>query len=426
VKAHLANGANIRPGYTPVRVQGVEVGQVTKVERAPDRGVIVTMKVLDGKGVTVHQDASAELRWRTLLGRNDYMDLEPGSASAPKLGDSIIPVNHTSTQTELDDVIEPLNAEGRQGFKTILNEFNKGFGKPADVGKTIEAVDPSLRQVAPGLRRLRGTNEGDLTNLVRSTSRMMGALSRNELALGRLVTSGRVALGVTAAHAADIGGMLDEAPGAMRETRQTMTRLRGTLDVLDPLAKDLRPGARTLAPAAARARTTLRTLIPLLRDARPTLRDLSPSVRDLRTASIAGTPVLRDFMPTLQRVNKSFLPWLKDRNPENKLKNYELVGPALASGSTATSWGDANGVLANFEAGFGESAITTALPCRTFLTNPDVPVQDKIACELVTRAYVSLITGVPPDSPRLVKESKPLVSMKVLKPLLTPKPGGRR
>jgi ABC-type transporter Mla subunit MlaD len=253
---------------------------------------------------------------------------------------------------------------------------------------------------------------------------MMGALSRNEVALGRLVTRGRVALGVTAARAADIGGMLQQAPGAMRETRATMARLRSTLDELDPLASALRPGARKLAPAAARARTTLRTLVPLLGDARATLRDLAPSVTDLRVASTAGAPVLRDFIPVLDRVSATFLPWLNAPNAENKLKNYQLVGPALASGSTATSWGDVNGVTANFEAGAGESLVSGAAPCKTWLTDPTVPAEKKIACELLTRSFASLITGVPPSSPRLMKGSS--VPMSKLKPLLTVKPRSRR
>jgi virulence factor Mce-like protein len=425
VKVEMANGANIRPGYTPVRVSGVEVGQVSSIERAPThRGVLVTLHIEDGTGVEMKRDASAQLRWRTLLGRNDYIDLQPGSKSAPALGDRVVPQSRTSGQVELDEVLEPLNDNGRQALKTMLGEFNRGFGDPGQVGDTIKAVDPSLRQLAPGMRRLRGTQAGDLTNLVRSTSRMMGALSHDELALGRVVTSGRVALGVTAARRADLAGMLQEAPGAMRETRTTMVRLRSTLDLLDPLATKLRPGARTLEPAAIHARTTLRTLVPLLRDAKGTLHDLKPAVVDLRRASVAGAPVLSGFGPTLDRVSSKFLPWLNDRNPENKLKNYELVGPALASGSTATSWGDANGVVANFEAGVGESVISSVLPCRTFLTDPTVSAQDKIACELLTRAYASLLTGVAPDSPRLMPGST--VKMKILKPLLTPKRGGGR
>ena len=55
---------------------------------------------------------------------------------------------------------------------------------------------------------------------------------------------------------------------------------------------------------------------------------------------------------------------------------------------------------------------------------PTVSAQDKIACELLTRAYASLLTGIRPDSQRLWHSST--VPMRTLKPLLTPKQGARR
>ena len=62
-----------------MRVSGVEVGQVSSVEPAPSHhGVVVTLNIEDNTGVVVKSDATAQLRWRTLLGRNDYIDLQPG------------------------------------------------------------------------------------------------------------------------------------------------------------------------------------------------------------------------------------------------------------------------------------------------------------------------------------------------------------
>ena len=133
VKAHMASGANIRPGYTPVRVSGVEVGQVTKLERHDDRGVIVTMKVEDGKGVDLRQDASAHLRWRTLLGRNDYIDLIPGSKSAPELGDNTIPLR----QDERAD-------RARRGARGVRRR------RPHRAQDDLRRVQRRLRRSRPG------------------------------------------------------------------------------------------------------------------------------------------------------------------------------------------------------------------------------------------------------------------------------------
>ena len=67
-----------------MRIAGVEVGKVTKVERA-DKGsdaVMVTMTV--GKaGRPIHDDARAKIRPRIFLEGNFFVDLEPGTPGAP-------------------------------------------------------------------------------------------------------------------------------------------------------------------------------------------------------------------------------------------------------------------------------------------------------------------------------------------------------
>src|SRR3954447_7548953 len=205
VTADLGYGANIRPGYTPVRVHGVDVGQVTSVKRPPSgRGVRVKLLVLDGKGVKLHQDASLSLRWRTLLGRNMYVDLDPGSPSAPALPGNFIPRSRTSDQVELDTALEPLDSSGRRAFQTMINEFDRGFSDPQAFAGTLDAAAPALRNAARGLKPLTGTQPDDLHDLVSSTSRALGALARNEQALGGVLDNGRLALGATAARRADV------------------------------------------------------------------------------------------------------------------------------------------------------------------------------------------------------------------------------
>jgi virulence factor Mce-like protein len=397
VKAQLAYAADVRPGYTPVRVLGVDVGQVTDVQRGPSgRGVELTMNIEDGKGVHMRKDASLSLRWRTLLGRNMYVDLTPGSSSAPALGDQVIPQSRTDSQVELDQALEPLNATGRKALGTMINQFAAGFSDPAAVRGTVHNFGPAMDNLAAGLPGLRGTRPGvDLPVLISSTNRAMGALARDESALGGMIDNGAVALGVTAAHSIDLGSTFDQAPGALQQTRATMSRLVQTLDVLDPIAKRLEPGARKLAPAAAAAQTALGSATPLLADARPTLAALRPSVSALSRAATAGVPVITGFTPMLDRIQTSFIPFLNKSDAETKLKNYQSVGPAVAGVSSAISWGDQFGTLADFEAGFGESTIASS-PCATFLSDPSVPLQKKVDCEALAQILTSILSGKQP------------------------------
>ncbi|WP_320671809.1 MlaD family protein [Patulibacter defluvii] len=419
VTADVASGANVRPGYTPVRVQGVDVGQVTGVERAPSgRGVRISFRVDDGKGVAVKQDATVALRWRTLLGRNLYVDLQPGSRSAPDLGGRTIALNRTTVQNELDEAIEPLDDDGRQALKTVVREFDRGFADGTGYRQTTKSLGPAMRALGSGLRALRGTEPGDLQQLVRETSATAGAVARSEVNLAGMITNGRLALGVTAARQADLRGLLSAAPGALAETRATMARLRTTLDVLDPLAEQLRPGARKLAGSAQQARRLLVAATPLLRDAEPTVRDLRPAVQDLTRLTGSGNDFIGAITPTLDRLIHPILPWARQKNVEADRPNYQLIGPTLSNVGGATSYGDRLGAVANFEAGVGES-VEGLSPCKTWITNSYIPADQKVQCELLVRVLTGVMTGTPLDQ---VQVKGGAVSQATTRSLLKDKP----
>ena len=89
LKATFSNGVNISTN-SPVRIAGVEVGRVVGVERDGE-ATTVTFTV-EGKGRPIHDDAFAAIRPRIFLEGNFFVDLSPGSPSAPELAsDGTIP-----------------------------------------------------------------------------------------------------------------------------------------------------------------------------------------------------------------------------------------------------------------------------------------------------------------------------------------------
>jgi len=290
-------------------------------------------------------------------------------------------------QTEADQVLAAVNPPSRAGIRTMMKEFEKGFAGAA-AGRAIDALAPTMRNIAPGVGALRGTDPGDLTGVVRTASRFMGGLAKSELDLGQVVNAADTTLGVTAARRADLGRILHEAPSTLSETSTTMARLRTTLGRLDPVVDALRPGARKLYGAAVALRPALRELRPALADARPLLRDLGPSLQRLGAASVAGVPLLEQLDPALRRLNGQIIPGLDKRDAETRLKLYEAIGPVFATVGASSALWDAYGHTQRFNAVAGGERSIGTLPCQTNY------VQGKVDCSDVQKVLGGLL-GLP-------------------------------
>src|SRR3954470_2621612 len=88
VKAEFATSNNLRPNSF-VRIAGVNVGKVTKVEthKVPGRTqpVAVATLRLDKRALPLHRDARLRIRPRIFLEGNFFVDVEPGSPGSPLL-----------------------------------------------------------------------------------------------------------------------------------------------------------------------------------------------------------------------------------------------------------------------------------------------------------------------------------------------------
>src|SRR5687767_12690515 len=102
----VVRSANEMKARSPVRVAGVEVGKVTKVEPiAKDDDSIVpghedesyakiTMRIDDEEALPIKEDAELKIRSRIFLEGNYFVELRPGSPSAEELeSGSTLPPN---------------------------------------------------------------------------------------------------------------------------------------------------------------------------------------------------------------------------------------------------------------------------------------------------------------------------------------------
>ena len=136
-----------------MRIAGVDVGRVISTERDGD-ATTVTFTV-EGKGRPIHDDAFAAIRPRIFLEGNFFIDLSPGSPSAPELdSDDTIPVSHTSTWVQIDEVLTALQAPVRADLSHLLESYGTALThKPTAAEDATQLPEVQGKTGAEGAQR---------------------------------------------------------------------------------------------------------------------------------------------------------------------------------------------------------------------------------------------------------------------------------
>ena len=230
VTATFENAATLRAS-SPVRIAGVNVGEVTGLEREGDASK-VTFTVSD-EGLPIREDATVKIRPRLFLEGNFFLDLRPGSPSAGELPDGgSIPITNTSVAVQFDEILTALQQPERRSLQELLDGFGTGLNRlptaaeDADQDPDVrgesaaQAINDSFtygrragRGTAQVTQALQGTEQGDLSQLVRSQRRVFRGLARSQTQLRDLITN----FNVTAGAFADPGAGRAGAGRAQRD-----------------------------------------------------------------------------------------------------------------------------------------------------------------------------------------------------------------
>jgi phospholipid/cholesterol/gamma-HCH transport system substrate-binding protein len=269
VKAVFQNAANVR-AKSPVRIAGVNVGEVKDVKRVGEDDAEVTFTV-DEDGLPLHEDAQVSIRPRIFLEGNFFLDVRPGSPSAPELEDEgTIPVTQTSTAVQLDQILTTLQAPDRENLRKLLQGYGTALnheptaaedkGQDPDIqGETAgQAINDSFKYGAAAGRdsaivntALLGLEDDDLSQLISSQGRVFSALLNREEQLQGLITNFNVTAGAFASEAENLSQTVRLLAPTLE---RAVPSLRATNDVFPYLrrfARDIEPGIRELPATIA-------------------------------------------------------------------------------------------------------------------------------------------------------------------------------
>lgn len=222
VQAEFVDASGVVP-ENQVRVAGIKVGTVTKVELAGDR-VLISMDIENG--TEIPDDAGAEIKLATLLGTK-FIQLD-ARGGAPYLEDGdLIPLERTDVPYEIyraanegTDVLEELDGPA---LNALIQELTTLTAEVQDeVGVALEG----LTELGSGLN----DRTEDFGKLVSGAEELTGFLSEEGTQLTRLIDSSNAVLGTLASQREEIQSLLEGVKQMSGELGDLVKDHRSELD----------------------------------------------------------------------------------------------------------------------------------------------------------------------------------------------------
>ncbi len=394
VQAVFTTAQNINTD-SPVRVAGVEVGKVTKVEPldagdeeltagteedaasettggdpvSGQQAALVTMEITDS-GRPIKTDATAQLRPRLFLEGNLFVDMKTGSPGAPEAPDGyVLPIDQTSVSVQLDEILTTLQSDVRTDLQVFLEEFGAALvdhGGAEGFQEIYETSPAAFKYTSQVNEAFLGTEPHDLSGVIRNFDKVARALVQNEEQLKDLVTNFRIFAGSFAAEDDALEQAIVELPGVIDSGNTAFANLNEAFPPLRAFAVEALPGVRS-TPETLDVATPFIHQVRLLvskQELRGLVAELRPTIPRLAKLSKRTIPFLEQSRLLASCFNQVVIPWSLDTveggagyphaavGPVYKETGYGLVGIAGESRS-----GDANGQYIRVQGGGGLNTV---------------------------------------------------------------------
>jgi phospholipid/cholesterol/gamma-HCH transport system substrate-binding protein len=384
IKATFESANSIRAN-SPVRIAGVNVGKVQRIEpQEGGTGAVVTL-LIKKEGLPVHEDAQAKIRPRIFLEGNFFVDLNPGTPQAEVLesGDSI-KVTQTSTPVQLDQVLTSLQEDTREDLKDTLDGLAQGLSSepsagddaandPTTRGETgAESLNDALKDAGAASRSAAVFNEAllglepeaDQGRLIKGLADVSAALVRDEPALKGLISNLNTTMAALASEEGNLSASIRQLGPTLEQANTTLAALNDSFPATRAFARDILPGVRESAE-------TIEASFPWIDQAYALFgpnelgglaKELSPASADLARLIDASL----DLFPQIELASKCatevVLPTgdvvIKDEF-ETGVENYKEFWYTLVGLAGESQNFDANGYYVRFQPGGGSQSFST-------------------------------------------------------------------
>lgn len=437
VKAVVSDAQELSKG-AQVRIAGIAVGRVTSVRRGPAGTSVVTMAI-NAAGRPLHRDATLTIRPRLFLEGNFFVDLRPGSPSAPELEEGqTIPLGQTATAVRIDSVLRILESDARNKVRDGLREYAAGLadGGARALNRSLPVWEPALLGTARTMAALRGERGDDLSSFLRESSRIASGLARDEDALGRLVTGFARTMRATATHRTALAATVHEFNDLATHAPPALQDIERALPAVRRLAIAVRPALREAPETFDDARPFLRQVEGLVQPSglAGLERDLGPALREVRALAAPLSELLGPVGRVSRCVSTNIVPVLTSHVDDGELSTGDPVWQEFLRGAvgltSASQNFDGNGADLRYSLGVGDQTVSLGsgpssgdlfarterpilgsrpqMPSKRPPQRPDVPCAGQPRPRLTTEASPAPVMGKAPPLKLSGKQTRAL------------------
>ena len=314
---------------SPVRIAGVNVGEVVEVEgvepesRLGERGAgaIVRMELEDA-GLPLHADATMKVRPRIFLEGIWFVDVQPGSPSAPVLEEGeTIPVQQTAAPVQFGQLLEALQSDTRQDLQIVLDEYGRALsdGGARAINRSTDHWVDAFRGSAIVNEAFLGTEQHDLSGYLKGAARFARGIDRDPAALKALLTNLADTAEALASEEANLTAAIRELPLTLQAGRSALGALNDAFPNARRLVAHMRPAVQAAGPA-------LDAQLPLVRELRKLVSpaelgglipELRPVVANLAELNEGGVAVQQELRLISSCTNEVLSPWRSSTLPDD-------------------------------------------------------------------------------------------------------------
>jgi phospholipid/cholesterol/gamma-HCH transport system substrate-binding protein len=309
-----------------VKISGVKVGKIEKLEVTPDNKAAVILDITEPGFQDFRKDASCTIRPQSLIGER-FVECTPtqpkavGDPAAPKLakitkgdgkGQYLLPDTNTKKPIDLDLVGNIMRMPYRQRLSIIINELGTGLAANGDaLRRAVREANPALEETDKVLQILASQNQV-LADLAKNGDTVLAPLARDRAKVADFIVKANTTAKASAERRTDIERNIQKFPAALRQLKPTMERLGGLADQMTPVLTDL--GA-----AAPEVNRFIKALGPFSQAGLPALTSLGdaadvgdqalvksrPLVGDLRTFAGQAKPLVKNLNALLTSLQQT-------------------------------------------------------------------------------------------------------------------------